>query len=346
MKLAGWLVFAIGLVMAMWFIAGQVASGQASAGDLVLALILGSQVNIQVAEAVTAVSALAGLTTTLEHRRWLESYADTALIVSNGSQPPRRLERGIQIAGLTFGYDGGASILDSVDLDLPAGATVALVGENGAGKTTLVKLLTKLYEPNAGSIRVDDVDLGDIDANLWRTRLTTVFQDFMRYEFIMREVVGLGEPKFIESQERVLDALERAGAAAVSSSVEGGLDAQLGLTFGGTNLSGGQWQQLALARGLMRELPLLQVLDEPTASLDPDAERAVFEAYARSARRSRLEAGAITLLVSHRFSTVRMADLIVVLDGGRVLESGPHEKLMDEGGLYAELFELQARTYR
>jgi ATP-binding cassette subfamily B protein len=261
--------------------------------------------------------------------------------------PPAVLRRGITLREVSFGYppDGGL-VLDGVDVHLPAGAAVALVGENGAGKTTLVKLLTGMYQPTAGQVLLDGVPLADLDLAAWRERTAAAFQDFVRFELLAAEAVGVGDLPRISQPAALESALERADATAVAASLPEGLDTRLGRSFtGGQELSGGQWQRLALARGMMRDLPLLLILDEPTASLDAITEAALFERYL-SARQLASRSGAITLLVSHRFSTVRMADLIVVLDQGRVAASGDHASLIRAGGLYAELYELQARAYR
>ena len=262
-------------------------------------------------------------------------------------KPPAVLKRGIALREVSFGYppDGGL-VLDRVDVDLPAGAAVALVGENGAGKTTLVKLLTGMYQPTAGQVLLDGVPLADIDLAAWRERTAATFQDFVRFELLAGETVGLGDLPRIDTEAALAEALHRADATTVTDALPDGLGTRLGRSFtGGQELSGGQWQRLALARGMMRDVPLLLILDEPTASLDAITEAALFERYL-SARRLAGRAGAITLLVSHRFSTVRMADLIIVLDQGRIVASGDHASLIREGGLYAELYELQARAYR
>jgi ATP-binding cassette subfamily B protein len=240
-----------------------------------------------------------------------------------------------------------------VNLDLPAGTVVALVGENGAGKTTLVKLLCRMYQPESGRILVDGVDLARMPADTWRRRLAGAFQDFFRFEFQARQAVGLGDVPRLEDEPAIMAAVGCAGASDVVEGLQAGLDTQLGPTWpGGVDLSFGQWQKFALARGFMREQPLLLVLDEPTAALDAETEHALFERYAAAARGGRSTKGAggqgdgrITLLVSHRFSTVRMADLIVVLDGSRVVEVGSHEELVAKGGTYAELYGIQAAAY-
>jgi ATP-binding cassette subfamily B protein len=243
-------------------------------------------------------------------------------------------------------------VLEDVSLSLPAGAVVALVGENGAGKTTLVKLLAKMYEPTSGAILVDDTPLGRIPAAEWRARMAGAFQDFFRFEFRARHTVGVGDEPRMNDVPTVEGAVDRAGAHDVVSRLPSGLDTQLGPTWpGGVEVSFGQWQKLALARGFMRDRPLLLVLDEPTAALDAETEHALFErdaaaAHGGSGEPSVRADGRIVLLVSHRFSTVRMADLIVVLDGARLVEAGSHEELMARGGHYAELYRIQAAAYR
>jgi ATP-binding cassette subfamily B protein len=238
-------------------------------------------------------------------------------------------------------------VLEEVNLALKAGTTVAIVGENGAGKTTLVKLLCGFYQPTLGSIRVDGTSLADIDPEAWRSRVTSGFQDFVRFELLTKETVGVGDLARFDREDVVLAALERAGAQDIVSALPAGLETQLGRSWtGGAEISGGQWQKLALSRAMARESPLLLILDEPTASLDAETEHQLFERYSRRAGELRAAAGTITVLVSHRFSTVGMADLILVIDRGRIVEIGSHADLMDRGGMYAELFALQAAGYR
>ncbi|MGI8418463.1 MAG: ATP-binding cassette domain-containing protein, partial [Nakamurella sp.] len=220
---------------------------------------------------------------------------------------------------------------------LPAGTVVALVGENGAGKSTLVKLLAKMYEPDGGEITVDGQPLSKIDTAGWRQKLAGAFQDFHRFEFSAGTSVGLGDLPHIDNEPAVLAAVTRAGADDVIAKLPLGLDSQLGPTWpDGAEVSFGQWQKLALARGFMRDSPLLLILDEPTAALDAETEHALFERYSGAARSA--GNGGIILLVSHRFSTVRMADLIVVLDGAHIAEVGSHEELMRADGPYSELY--------
>jgi ATP-binding cassette subfamily B protein len=262
---------------------------------------------------------------------------------------PTKLRHGIVLTGVSYRYPHrDHDVLRGVDLHLPAGSTVAVVGDNGAGKTTLVKLLTGLYTPTSGRITIDGTDLSILDPERWRTRVSAAFQDHARWEFRVGETVGIGDVTSLDDPEAISDAVERAGAGDVVDALPAGLDTQLGPSWpGGVDLSGGQWQKLAIARAMMRRAPLLLVLDEPTAALDAETEHRLFERWTTAAARLRQETGAVTVLVSHRFSTVRMADLIVVLDQGRVVEVGRHDELLARpGGLYAELFTLQAASYR
>ena len=367
---AGWLLFAGAFVAGIAVVVVRAADGTASVGAVVLAVTLVQRAQLQVGQAAAAIGQLLTTARTARRLLWLEDYAAadrSGPAASAGSPaaserspaasrglpaacrglPATVLRRGITLREVSFGYppDGGL-VLDGVDMHLPAGAAVALVGENGAGKTTLVKLLTGMYQPTAGQVLLDGVPLTDLDLAAWRERTAATFQDFVRFELLAAEAVGVGDLPRMSQAAALSEALRRADATAVASELPEGLRTRLGRSFtGGQELSGGQWQRLALARGMMRDLPLLLILDEPTASLDAITEAALFERYL-SARELASRSGAITLLVSHRFSTVRMADLIVVLDQGRVAATGDHASLIRAGGLYAELYELQARAYR
>jgi ATP-binding cassette, subfamily B, bacterial len=203
-----------------------------------------------------------------------------------------------------------------------------------------------MYRPTAGEVLIDGAPLAEMDLETWRERTAATFQDFVRFELLAGETVGVGDLPRIDVHAALATALHRADATAVTDQLPGGLATPVGRSFsGGRELSGGQWQRLALARGRMRDLPLLLILDEPTASLDAFTEAELFERYL-AARQLARQSGAITVLVSHRFSTVRNADLIVVLDHGRIAESGTHADLIATGGTYAELYNLQAREYR
>jgi ATP-binding cassette subfamily B protein len=345
----GWGVFGVGFVGAMTLVAHRAVSGQGSPGDVVLALTLASQVNQLVGGVAQMVTWLLAGLKTVGRYMWLVDYSAAATApIADEAPPPASLVNGIEFDDVSFRYPGAdVDVLRDVSVRIPAGATVAIVGDNGAGKSTLVKLLCRFYDPTQGTIRVDGVDLRRIDARKWRERLSAGFQDFARFELKARETVGVGRIDALDDLDEIQAALGRASADGVVESLPSGFDTQLGKSFGdGAELSGGQWQKLALGRAMMRTEPVLLLLDEPTAALDAQTEHALFERYAGAARRSAASNGAITVLVSHRFSTVRMADLIVVIDGARVAEVGSHEQLMASGGLYAELYELQARAYR
>jgi ATP-binding cassette subfamily B protein len=340
-----WTIFGAGYVGAIVFVS---AGLHASPGDVLLVLAAGGRLSAYIGATVGEIGFLRGVWLDGSRRlAWLEDYASG--VVASADQPaPSHIREGIRLEGVSFAYPGTERlVLDRVDLELPAGTVVALVGENGAGKTTLVKLLCKLYEPSAGRILVDGAPMGRMGAPEWRSRLAGAFQDFFRFELPARHSVGLGDVARIDDTAAAPAAVGRAGAEDVVARLPAGLDTQLGPTWpGGVEVSFGQWQKLALARGFMRAEPLLLVLDEPTAALDAETEHALFERYATAARGGKARAGGITILVSHRFSTVRMADLIVVLDGARVAQVGTHEALMAKGGPYAELYGIQAAAYR
>jgi ATP-binding cassette subfamily B protein len=341
---AAWTIFGMGYVAAVVFVTWWLA---APASDVLLVLAAGSRLSAYVGATVGEIGFLRGFWMDGSRRlAWLEDYAQAT--ASGADRPaPDRIREAIRFEHVSFAYPGTERlVLDDVSLVLPAGAVVAVVGENGAGKTTLVKLLARLYEPAAGRIVVDDVPLAQVEVDAWRSRMAGAFQDFARFELIARHTVGIGDVPRLEQRPAVVTAVERAGAADVIERMPSELDTQLGRTWpGGVEVSFGQWQKLALARGFMRDDPLLLVLDEPTAALDAETEHALFERWSAAARRDG-DTGRITLLVSHRFSTVRMADLIVVLDGARVVETGTHEALMRQGGRYAELYGIQAAAYR
>ncbi len=340
---AGWALFGAAYVAAVAFVATRRA---ASSGDVLLVLAAGARLSAYIGATVGEIGFLRGVWLDGSRRlAWLEDYA--ASRVAGADAPvPERLAEGIRCEGVSFAYPGTERrVLEDVDLHLAPGSVVALVGENGAGKTTLVKLLCGLYRPTSGRILVDGVDLARLPPEAWRSRLSGSFQDFFRFELKALHSIGVGDLAHLEDTPAVAAAVERAGGGDVVDQLPAGLETQLGLTWpDGVEISFGQWQKLALARGFLREHPLLLVLDEPTAALDAETEHALFERYATAA--SSAADGRITLVVSHRFSTVRMADLIVVLDGSRVIESGTHAALLAHGGHYAELYNIQAAAYR
>jgi ATP-binding cassette subfamily B protein len=343
----GQTVFAIGYVGAVLLVLSQAIAGHRGVGDVVLVIVLAAQVNQQVTAALELLRKLQRMAQGMTRLRWLRAAVPPGTEPAMTSAVPDRIRSGIEIESLSFAYPGsGRTVLDDVSLFLPAGSTVAVVGENGAGKTTLINLLCGFYRPTAGRILTDGVDTATFPAGDWRSRLAAAFQDFVRFELPARNTVGVGDLPRLDDEAAVLAAVGRARAGDVVDRLPEGLSTQVGKTWTeGVELSGGQWQKLAVARAMMRTTPLLLVLDEPASALDPQAEHVLFDQYADHARRVGEETGAVTVFVSHRFSTVRMADLIVVLSGGRVAEAGGHTELMARGGLYAELFKLQASAY-
>ncbi len=245
----------------------------------------------------------------------------------------------IELEDVSFRYAGASrDALTHVSLRIPAGQTVALVGKNGAGKTTLIKLLVGLHRPTSGRILVDGADVATLSMSALRRRVGVIFQDFAKLQLSARENVGVGWLPSKDDDAAIGTAVEDAGAREIVARLPGGLDTPLGRAFGGDDLSGGQWQRVALARAFMRKSRIL-VLDEPTAAMDAEAEHEIFQRF-RDLKRDRT-----AILITHRFSTVRMADRVVVIDDGRVVEDGTHEALMAEDGLYARMFKLQAEGY-
>ena len=339
-----WAFFGVAYVGGVVFVSSGLG---APAADVLLVLAAGSRLSAYIGATVGEIGFLRGFWMDGSRRlAWLEDYA-ASLTAAADLPVPAALGRGVRVEHVSFAYPGTSRlVLDDVSLSLQPGSVVALVGENGAGKTTLVKLLAKMYEPTAGAIFIDETPLARIPADQWRSRLAGAFQDFFRFEFRARHTVGLGDVPRLDDELAVAAAVGRAGANDVVARLTSGLDTQLGSTWPeGVELSFGQWQKLALARGFMRDRPLLVVLDEPTAALDAETEHALFERYAAAAR-SNSDDGRITILVSHRFSTVRMADVIVVMDGAKLVEIGTHSELMATGGHYAGLYGIQAAAYR
>lgn len=259
----------------------------------------------------------------------------------DGNKMPVPIRRGFEFRNVSFTYPGtNRTVLHNFNFTLSPGERIALIGENGQGKTTVVKLITRLYDPTEGEILLDGIDLRDYSLEDLHRHIGVIFQDFMRFEMTARENIAVGRVDQPHSESDLEDAAHKSLADEVVRKLSGGYDQILGRRFeGGVELSGGEWQKIALARAYLRDAQLL-ILDEPTAALDARSELEVFERFAE------LTLGKMALLISHRFSTVRMADRIVVLSGGRLIEEGNHEQLMRAGGLYAEMFEMQAASYR
>ena len=254
---------------------------------------------------------------------------------------PVPLRSGIEFRGVGFRYpDSEEWALRDIDLTIRPGEKIALVGPNGAGKTTLIKLLSRLYDPTEGTILIDGIDIRELDPLDLRQRIGVIFQDFVRYHLAASENIGFGQIEALDRLEQIIESARKSGAHSIIENLPDGYQTMLGRWFhGGHELSVGQWQKIALARAFMRDAEIL-VLDEPTASLDAETEYEIFRRF------QELTVGKMAILISHRFSTVRMADRIVVIQEGRIAEIGSHHDLLNQGGIYGHLFSLQAEGYR
>lgn len=337
----GGLVSGVLLAICYGFVASRGAAGVLGPGDV--AALIGALASI-----TTQVNAISSSIANIEqHATFLEDYyafLDLPRLVPRVDNPkplPVELDDGIRFEGVHFSYPtSGTVALDGLDLHIRKGEMMALVGDNGAGKTTVVKLLERFYDPAQGRVLVGGVDMRDADPEELRGRIGVLFQDFTKYALTAKENVTFGRVQRPYDEGEIWDAIHRARAAEVLADLRDGLDSRVGRLFeGGHDLSGGQWQRLALARLIYRNADVW-ILDEPTSALDPEAEAAIFGEL-----REQL-AGRIGIVISHRFSTVRIADRIAVLSAGKVIELGTHEELVARGGRYAELFELQAAGYR
>ena len=346
-KCGGWSVFTLGFVGGLGLIAYRAAHGSGTVGDIVLTVAVANSLRESVHAAVSRATVVAGAGVLLEPYLWLREQVALDRARTRGSiASPEVLREGIEFRDVSYAYPGTDRMaLDRVSVRIPAGSVVAIVGEYGSGKTTLVKLLGKFYRPDSGAVLVDGTDLAELDTEGWRARSSAAFQDFARPRTYFAEAVGMGDLPRLGDRERIEEAVRAADAESLVARLPQGLDTQLGRMFGGVDLSEGQWQKTALARASMRRDPLLFVLDEPTASLDAPSEDAIFTRYMLRARELAARTGAVTVIVSHRFSTVTGADLILVLDRGRLVESGRHEELMELGGRYADLYSIQATAY-
>ncbi len=343
-----WLGTGLGMLSAAAFygcylvVAGRAARAEISVGDLTLSLAVFRQGQ---AAFESVLSSIAGM---YEDALFMSNLFLFLELPTTGEAsrvtPPKQLARGqhtIEFRGVSFRYPGrdGWALRD-FSLTIAPGEKLALVGENGAGKSTMIKLLLRLYEPTEGAIIYGGIDIRDLDVKDLRLRFGAVFQDFVRYQFSAGENIGLGEPTKLDSPAAIALAAEAGGAAEMIDQLPAKYDTVLGAWFEDAHdLSGGQWQKLAVARAFMREADVL-VLDEPTASIDAESEVALFERF-RTLAKDRS-----AVIISHRFSTVRMADRIAVLEGGKLTELGTHEALVAQGGRYARLFALQAQGYR
>jgi len=329
------------LAIAYLFVAQQGAAGTIGAGGVVL--VIGAFTSVSAT--LTQISATFAAVD--QHTTFLDDYfsflaIEPLVTVRTQAQtlPPGRIT-GIEFENVTFSYPGGTEpAVSGLNLHIRPGELLALVGDNVAGKSTLVKLLLRFYDPSAGSIRIGGVDLRSVDPETLRSRIGVLFQDYASYELSVRENVILGRPEAARDDTRVLEALADARSVWLVKKMPKGLDSKVGRLFeGGHDLSGGEWQRLALARIMYRDADIW-ILDEPTSSLDPEAEAAIFAELKENLK------GRIGIVISHRFSTVRIADRIAVIADGHVTELGSHEELLQAQGRYAQLFELQAAGYR
>ncbi|NUP51162.1 MAG: ABC transporter ATP-binding protein [Catenulispora sp.] len=346
-KFGGWLVFTLGFGAGLALVIDRAAGAAGGVGDLVMAVTVAANLRNTLHGAVTTTAGVAQVSRYVEPLFWMRDHLaeDRARRTGTLAAPPV-LKDGITFHDVGYSYPGtGRRALDGISVHLPAGSVVAVVGEYGSGKTTLVKLLAKFYRADSGRVTVDGVDLADLETKGWRSRVSAAFQDFGRFATTFGENVGLGDLPHLDDRERVAAAVAEADADRVLRRLPDGYDTLLGRTVGGLELSEGQWQKTALARASMRPEPLLFILDEPTASLDAPSEQEIFQRHMARARELGARTGAVTVIVSHRFSTVTGADLILVLDKGRLTEAGPHEELMALDGRYADLYGIQADAY-
>jgi len=334
--LATFMFYGCYLVMAL-----QAARGDLSLGNLTLYVVAFRQGQQAFQSCLTAIGGM------YEHNLYMSNLFHFLAIPTGPSVGPRQPtdpveeEKGIRFQKVGFRYPGRETwALRDINLFIPAGKSLALVGHNGAGKSTFIKLLCGLYTPTEGSIFLDGRDLRDWTTAALQKRIGVIFQDFNQYHFSLKENIGLGSVQHLDDEPRVHRAVDRVGAEEILKGMGNGLDTMLGRWFSnGVDLSGGQWQKIALARAFVREEADILILDEPTAALDAEAEQKIFEKF------QLLALGRTTILISHRFPTVRIADHIVVIEGGRLVEEGTHDSLLASRGRYAELFSLQARGY-
>lgn len=322
--------------------------GTVSVGDVALLLVIANQVASIGLSLTNSATALTDGLEFFSRYAWLTEYSAQANAQARHRTPPDHLSDGIRLNDLGFRYAPEATeVISDLNLHIKPGQVLALVGANGAGKSTLVKLLLGLYRPTTGQILIDQNSLNDLDPNHWRQETSAAFQDFVRFEFHAAESIGIGDLPHMTDTNAVSRAAAEATADHIIDTLPDRYQTQLGTQFaGGVSLSGGQWQRIALARGFMRQAPLLMLLDEPASALDADVEQQIYTTYVRRARRAAEEVGGTGIIVTHRLSSARLADQIIVLQDGKISEAGTHDELIQRDGQYQRMFELQARSYR
>jgi ATP-binding cassette subfamily B protein len=334
------LIGTVALYSAYAWVAFAAVISRITLGQMTMYLMLFRQGQSAVA---AILSAIGGMYEDNLYLSTLYDYLETPVTSAGAGQQQGPLPNdGVRFEGVSFTYPGASQpALQDIDLHIQPGKSLALVGENGSGKTTLIKLLTRLYRPQKGCILLDGLDLNEWDENALRYRIGVIFQDFSRYQFLLGENIGVGDVQYFEDAQRWKIAADKGMADSFVENLPSGYDTQLGKWFkDGQELSGGQWQKIALSRAFMRTEADILVLDEPTAAMDAAAEAKIFEHFRK------LTKNRIAILISHRFSTVRMASQIIVIENGRVIERGTHETLMKLDGHYANLFTLQAAGYK
>jgi len=348
LSLANQLVFfgTAGAVLA--WILSDVIHGTTTAAALVLALLVVSQLQSTSAELQAVIGQVATMSRAAARYRWLVTLADNQQANYDGTgHVAVPLTGGLALDNASYTYPGAnRSALNGITLEIPPGMTVAIVGENGAGKSTLVNVITGLAQPTSGSIRIDGIDIADLDLAHWREHLSGAFQDHVHFELTLGHAVGIGDLPQRDNDILVVAAIHQGTADHILATAPRGLATQLGPSWpSGIGLSGGQWQRIALSRGMMRTAAVVRVLDEPTSALDAHTEHEIFERYAATAATGH-STGTITLLVTHRFSTVAAADRVIVMRDGHITEAGTHTELIAMRGHYAELYNIQAKGYR
>lgn len=335
------LLTTVGYYAGYIYILYQTLAGRLSVGTLqfLAGAIAGASMNLQ--SIFSTFSSIADQSLFLSDLLSFLELRPTIRSKENALLCPRPIRKGIEFRNVSFSYPGTSRVvLQDLNLYLARGERIALIGENGEGKTTIVKLLMRLYDPTEGEIQLDGVDLREYDWEDYSSQVAVIFQDFMRYDMTARENIAIGRITETENLPSIVTAARKSMAEEVIRKLHRGYEQMLGRRFdGGVDLSGGEWQKVALARAYLREAQVL-ILDEPTASLDARSEHEVFRRFAE------LTEGKLSVLISHRFSTVRMADRIIVLEKGQISEQGSHEQLITNGGRYAEMFDMQASNYR